>query len=113
MEKLTYASMMHLPTAVIFVIDPSGLSGEKSTLEAQLNVRNHLKSRFPRRPWMDVVSKSDLELSEKVEKKLPEGYLPVSVHSFHNMDALKDALSGMFEILQEMPTLSLAKPVAD
>jgi nucleolar GTP-binding protein len=27
MEKLTFASMAHLPTAVMFVIDPSGLSG--------------------------------------------------------------------------------------
>lgn len=40
MEKLTFASLAHLPTAVIFVIDPTGLSGEKSTLEAQLNVRS-------------------------------------------------------------------------
>lgn len=39
MEKLTFASLAHLPTAVIFVIDPTGLSGEKSTLQAQLNVR--------------------------------------------------------------------------
>lgn len=30
MEKLTFASLLHLPTAVIFVIDPSGLSGDKS-----------------------------------------------------------------------------------
>lgn len=57
MEKLTYASMAHLPTAVIFVIDPTDLAGDKSTLEAQLNVRTHLKRRFPRRPWVDVVSK--------------------------------------------------------
>lgn len=57
MEKLTFASLAHLPTAVIFVIDPTGLSGEKSTLLAQLSVRKHLKERFPRRPWLDVVSK--------------------------------------------------------
>ena len=30
MEKLTFASMAHLPTAVMFVIDPSGLSGRCS-----------------------------------------------------------------------------------
>eukprot|EP01041_Mallomonas_annulata_P004631 gene4631-9192_t len=35
MEKLTFASLAHLPTAVMFVIDPTGLSGEKSTLLAQ------------------------------------------------------------------------------
>ena len=60
MEKLTFASLAHLPTAVIFVIDPTGLSGEKSTLTAQLNVRKHLKERFPKRPWIDVVSKGEL-----------------------------------------------------
>ena len=63
MEKLTFASLAHLPTAVIFVIDPTGLSGEKSTLTAQLNVRKHLKERFPKRPWIDVVSKGEIGLS--------------------------------------------------
>lgn len=57
MELLTYASMAHLPTAVVFVIDPTGLAGEKSTLSAQLNIRAHMRQRFPRRPWLDVVSK--------------------------------------------------------
>ena len=48
----------HLPTAVMYVIDPTGMSGEKSTLTAQLNVRNYLKTRFPKRPWLDVISKA-------------------------------------------------------
>ena len=43
--------------AVMFVIDPSGLSGDKSTLQAQLNVRAMLREQFPSRPWIDVVSK--------------------------------------------------------
>ncbi len=68
MEKLTYASLAHLPTAVIFVIDPSGLSGEQhSSLKAQLNVRKTLRDRFPRRPWLDVVSKGDLNISQVCE----------------------------------------------
>lgn len=75
MEKLTFASMAHLPTAVLYVIDPSGLSGDKSTFQAQLNVRNYLKSRFPMRPWLDVVSKADIELSDDIIEKLPIGYL--------------------------------------
>ena len=36
MERLTFASLLHLPTAVIFVIDPSGLSGEKSVSLSRL-----------------------------------------------------------------------------
>jgi GTP1/Obg family GTP-binding protein len=73
MEKLTFASLLHLPTAVIFVIDPSGLSGEQSNLDKQLNVRNYLRERFPRRPWLDVVSKADLELTDEIKAKLPTG----------------------------------------
>ncbi len=73
MEKLTFASLLHLPTAVIFVIDPSGLSGEKSNLNAQLNVRNYLRNRFPKRPWLDVISKADLDISDEIKQMLPEG----------------------------------------
>lgn len=36
MEALTLASMQHLPTAVVFVMDLSGLSGSQSSLENQV-----------------------------------------------------------------------------
>ena len=36
MEALTLASMQHLPTAVIFVMDLSGYSGLQSSLENQV-----------------------------------------------------------------------------
>lgn len=36
MEALTLASMQHLPTAVIFVMDLSGFSGLQSSLEKQV-----------------------------------------------------------------------------
>lgn len=102
MEKLTFASMLHLPTAVIFVVDPTGLSGEKSTLTAQLNVREHLKSRFPRRPWLDVVSKADVELDSETLKMLPEGHLHVSVLSGVNMQPLLQQLEAMCATLVPM-----------
>ncbi|KAJ1424376.1 P-loop containing nucleoside triphosphate hydrolase protein, partial [Ochromonadaceae sp. CCMP2298] len=102
MERLTFASMANLPTAVMYVIDPSGLSGDKSTLRAQLAVRSHLKARFPQRPWMDVVSKADLGLSPEVEALLPEGYLSVSVESHHNVGLLKDQLEQMLLQLQDI-----------
>ena len=100
MEKLTFASMLHLPTAVVYVIDPTGLSGEKSTLQAQLGVREYLKTRFPQRPWIDVVSKADIELSEEVLAQLPKGHLRISVHIGVNMDLLRGQLDGMFETLK-------------
>lgn len=102
MEKLTFASMLHLPTAVIFVVDPTGLSGEKSTLTAQLNVREHLKYRFPRRPWLDVVSKADIELGTETLARLPEGHLRVSVHSGVNMKPFLEQLESMCASLEPM-----------
>jgi nucleolar GTP-binding protein len=99
MERLTFASMLHLPTAVIFVIDPTGLSGEKSTLQAQLNVRNYLKTRFPKRPWLDVVSKADVPLSAEVAAVLPAGHLRVSVHDGSNMTELRGELDSLFGVL--------------
>jgi nucleolar GTP-binding protein len=95
MEKLTFASLAHLPTAVIFVIDPSGLAGEQSNLQAQLNVREYLRSRFPRRPWLDVMSKADLDIPEDILSQMPDGYLPVSVANGHNVDALKERIDCM------------------
>lgn len=111
MEKLTYASLAHLPTAVIYVIDPSGLSGEQhSSLEAQLRVRETLRKRFPRRPWLDVVSKGDLEIPAEVTAKIQaactEGYLSVSVLNGLNMNELKGHIERMLlKDLQEMLVL--------
>jgi nucleolar GTP-binding protein len=60
MEALTLASMQHLPTAVVFVMDLSGMSGEQSSVDKQIAVRNELRKRFPVRPWLDIISKVDL-----------------------------------------------------
>ena len=104
MEKLTFASLLHLPTAVIYVIDPSGLSGEKSTLQSQLNVRNILKQRFPKRPWIDVVSKGDLDLDSNILKLLPENHLLISVKNGKNIDILKQNIETMCLSLQHILT---------
>lgn len=115
MEQLTFASMAHLPTAVMFVIDPSGLSGEKSTLQAQLGVRTMLKAQFPRRPWLDVVSKGDLNIPPEVLEQLPEGCITVSVKDGEelNLDVLKEEVEKMLmelmQILQQMATVRKAE----
>jgi nucleolar GTP-binding protein len=102
MEKLTYASLAHLPTAAIFVIDPSGLSGSHSTLQAQLNVRQALKARFPRRPWLDVISKGDLTIPVDVLQLLPTDSLTVSVRSGLNVDVLKAKIEEMLLYLGDV-----------
>jgi nucleolar GTP-binding protein len=45
MERLTLASVAHLPTAVLFVTDLTGLCGTKA--EEQFAIRDTLKKEFP------------------------------------------------------------------
>jgi nucleolar GTP-binding protein len=102
MENLTFASLAHLPTAVIFVFDPSGLSGEKSSFDAQLNIRNRLRTQFPKRPWLDVVSKMDLDISPDILTTVPDGYLPISVQNEVNITELKEHIEEMMVVLKDM-----------
>lgn len=106
MERLTYASLAHLPTGVVFVIDPTGLSGEQSTLEKQLRVRQHLKGRFPKRPWLDVVSKGDIGITPDQQALLiqygVENPLSVSVKTKTNLTVLRRNVQGMLKTLKEV-----------
>jgi len=71
MEQLTLAAMSHLPTAVMFVMDLSGGAGDKcSSVEDQLILRRETRARFPRRPWIDVVSKVDLGIVDGAKERL-------------------------------------------
>lgn len=71
MESLTLAAMQHLPTAVCFVMDLSGGAGDKcSSVDDQLILRQQVRARFPRRPWIDVVSKCDLEVVDGAVERL-------------------------------------------
>jgi len=73
MEALTLASMQHLPTAVIYVMDLSGQAGDRcSSIQHQLQLRKEVRARFPRRPWIDVVSKTDLGLVPGARESLHE-----------------------------------------
>lgn len=104
MENLTFASLLHLPTAVIFVVDPSGLSGDQSSLEKQLNVRSLLRQRFPRRPWLDVISKGDLSISPSILSQIKasgvDNPLQVSVKEGYRVDELRAAIEALFLDLQ-------------
>lgn len=73
MEELTLAAMAHLPTAVMYVLDLSGGAGDKcSSVEDQLVLRRELRARFPRRPWIDVVSKVDLGIVDGARERLDQ-----------------------------------------
>ena len=73
MEELTLAAMSHLPTAVMYVMDLSGGAGDKcSSVEDQLILRREVRARFPRRPWIDVISKTDLGIVDGARERLIE-----------------------------------------
>ncbi|CAI5459394.1 unnamed protein product, partial [Closterium sp. Yama58-4] len=57
-ELLTIAAITHLPTAVLFVHDPSEECGVSRLKQYQLY--SEIKTRFADRVWIDVISKCDL-----------------------------------------------------
>ena len=101
MEALTLAAMQHLPTAVMYVMDLSGGAGDKcSSVEDQLQLRREVRARFPRRPWIDVVSKADLGLVEGSRDELEEildgtHYLDLSIKEGTGVDELRDEVMRM------------------
>ena len=106
-EALTIASLEHLPTAVLFVLD---LTGESGTLvEDQLSIRAELKGRFGDKAWLDVVSKKDLldialdpEVAEFGDKdaqralrELPAALLVSTAGDGEGIGALMEAMQAM------------------
>jgi len=99
MEELTLAAMKHLPTAVMYVMDLSGQAGDKcSSVEDQLQLRQEIRKRFPRRPWIDVVSKYDLGVVDGALEDLDEiladnennyPYIKLSIHEDVGVDELR------------------------
>jgi nucleolar GTP-binding protein len=101
MEALTLAAMQHLPTAVMYVMDLSGAAGEKcSSIEDQLQLRREVRARFPRRPWIDVVSKVDLGIVDGATEELKEildgiPYIELSIHEGQGVDELRTEVLRM------------------
>jgi nucleolar GTP-binding protein len=95
MEKLTLAAMKHLPTAVMYVMDLSGQAGDKcSSVKDQLLLRREIRAQFPRRPWIDVVSKVDLGIADGVLEELEEildgsPHIRLSIHEGHGIEELR------------------------
>ena len=101
MESLTLAAMQHLPTAVMYVMDLSGGAGDKcSSVQDQLELRREVRGRFPRRPWIDVVSKYDLGLMDGAREELEEildgaPYIELSIKEGTGVDELRDEVMRM------------------
>lgn len=58
MEKLTLATLQHLPTATVLVMDLTEECG--CSVAQQWAIRSELLRRFPHKLWIDVISKGDL-----------------------------------------------------
>jgi nucleolar GTP-binding protein len=101
MEELTLAAMKHLPTAVMYVMDLSGQAGDKcSSVEDQLQLRKEIRQRFPRRPWIDVVSKVDLGIVDGALEELEEildgaPYIKLSIQEGIGIDELRSEVLRM------------------
>ncbi|CAI6001450.1 unnamed protein product [Closterium sp. NIES-65] len=65
-ELLTIAAITHLPTAVLFVHDPSEECGVNRLKQYQLY--SEIKTRFADRVWIDVISKCDLPAAAPTEE---------------------------------------------
>lgn len=67
MDQLTMGSMEHLPTGVAFVFDPYPYTHGLLDMKQQVALREKLRRKFPRRPWIDVITKIDIEEDEVKE----------------------------------------------
>ena len=95
LEKLTLATLDHLPTAVVFVADLSGAAGDAVSSPAdQLALRAELRARYPRRPWVDVVAKADLYAAAKDPAPAPDGALLVSARDGTGVAELRARLEA-------------------
>ena len=96
----------------MFVFDLSGQAGDKSSIKDQLLIRKSLRERFPKRPWIDVLSKSDLERDDVLRigesakdlvAMIPTDAISVSVNTGANLQLLKET------VIAKLIELSLKK----
>ena len=64
-------------------------------------ILHHIHS-FPRRPWIDVVSKGDIPIPEHIRSQLPTNYISISVVNGYNMELLKKEIENMLFNLRDI-----------
>eukprot|EP00931_Biecheleriopsis_adriatica_P009972 TRINITY_DN111064_c0_g1_i1.p1 TRINITY_DN111064_c0_g1~~TRINITY_DN111064_c0_g1_i1.p1 ORF type:complete len:621 (+),score=97.63 TRINITY_DN111064_c0_g1_i1:145-1863(+) len=102
MDSLTMGSMMHLPTGVVFVFDPDPYTHGLLDIEQQIELRETLRKKFPRRPWLDVITKLDLEDEKPKEnmetllRRYPDA-IQVSALEGDGLDTLNMQVRGLLE----------------
>lgn len=88
----------------MFVMDLTGGSGEKSSIKAQLDVRDELRERFPEHLWIDVLSKADLpqaEMDPELLARLPRDALRISTKTMDGVPELYENVMGLISSAHE------------
>ncbi|CRG93177.1 GTP-binding protein, putative [Plasmodium gallinaceum] len=96
MEKLTLSSLKNLPSAVIYVFDPLKKDDHKySSIKSQIDIRYYLRGLFPFRPWIDVITKSDLIDFDSVNlpKDIKENSVFISTEKKESLLPLKEKIN--------------------
>ncbi|SBT74959.1 GTP-binding protein, putative [Plasmodium malariae] len=96
MEKLSLSSLKNIPSGVIYVFDPLKKDDHKfSSLKSQIDIRYYLRGLFPFRPWIDVITKSDLINFDQVDipKDIKENALFISAINKDSLLPLKDKIN--------------------
>ena len=86
-EKQGIAALEHLSPTIVFLTDCSGTAGYP--MENQMALRDELKSRYPEYPWIDIRSKSDLEIEDETEI---EDMLELSIENEESLIEFKKQL---------------------
>lgn len=88
MEMLTVATLEHLPTASLFVLDLT--EGCGCSVQDQWEIRRELLQRFPYKLWIDVITKADL-LEEEIDEAQSLGPgTPPNVQAVRSQDIFCD-----------------------
>ncbi|CAD2101763.1 GTP-binding protein, putative [Plasmodium vinckei] len=98
MEKLSLSSLKNIPSGVIYVFDPLKKEDHKfSSLKSQIEIRYYLRGLFPFRPWIDVITKSDLIDFSMVNlpKDLKENAIFISTEQKDSLLPLKEKINEM------------------
>uniref|UniRef100_A0A0G4GGR0 G domain-containing protein n=1 Tax=Chromera velia CCMP2878 TaxID=1169474 RepID=A0A0G4GGR0_9ALVE len=104
MEAMTFAALRTVPSAVIYVFDLTGANSLLTTLQDQIDIRNMLRERFPKRPWLDVCSKCDVVSPEHVEQVpgLPQPMLRISAHDGTGLPTLRKEVKCMLRTIKNV-----------
>ena len=93
----------------MFVFDVTETAGAKSSFQHQLAVYEKLRATFPQRPWINVVTKNDLNPHPDLQRDsasvntsmLPSDCMFVSVKNPSSLLALQDRVVEHLELVEE------------